>query len=191
MRWTMHTHTQRTLSLTWAHACGRAGRSLSLSLSLSLCVFRPAFSSPFGDNLVCLGEVSRRLLNSIIPPTHPIQNVRPPLERHTLEDCEHRKNKVVKVGDAKVWSLPEFPADLAGLLITLVVASAQRGIVRVDHLSYEAEGGKRLLRRKGPDHRSSWVKIKRGAPILLVKKRDPHLPFYPKPYRVKQSTKKP
>ena len=44
--------------------------------------------------------------------THPVQNVRPPLECDALEDCEEREAEVVEVGDAEVGPVPVLLAHL-------------------------------------------------------------------------------
>ncbi len=64
---------------------------------------------------------------------YPIEYVSPTLKGDTLEDCEHGKSKVVKVGDAEVWTFPKLPTDLTSLLVALVVASAERWIVLINH----------------------------------------------------------
>lgn len=65
--------------------------------------------------------------------THPVKYVSPSLKGDTLEDREHGKTKVVKVGDAKVGTFPKLSADMSSLCVTLVVASAKRWIVLINH----------------------------------------------------------
>lgn len=41
---------------------------------------------------------------------HPVQNISPALHGDTLENSEHGKQEVVKVGDAVVGAVPALPA---------------------------------------------------------------------------------
>lgn len=43
-------------------------------------------------------------------PAHPVQHVRPALHGDALKHSQHGKQKVVKVGNAPVGTLPAFPA---------------------------------------------------------------------------------
>ena len=64
---------------------------------------------------------------------YPVEHVSPSLKGDTLEDREHGKPKVVKVGDAKVWTFPKLTA--LGTFRTLIVASAKRWVVFINHYS--------------------------------------------------------
>jgi hypothetical protein len=52
-----------------------------------------------------------------------------------LEDGEHGKTKVVKVGDAILWTFPKLATLVAGSLIALVVTTTERRIVLINHFS--------------------------------------------------------
>ena len=67
---------------------------------------------------------------------YPVQNVCPPFEGDALEDGEKREAEVVEVGDAVVGAFPVLAADLPGGFVALVVTSAQRRTVLIDHFAF-------------------------------------------------------
>ena len=50
--------------------------------------------------------------------THPVENLHPSLKGDTLEHSEDGQDKVVKVGDSKVGTLPVFSTNMAFTLVT-------------------------------------------------------------------------
>lgn len=60
--------------------------------------------------MIVLWSLDKIIKRTIMPiSNYPVEHISPALHCDTLKDCEHRKAKVVKMGDAKVGTRPTCP----------------------------------------------------------------------------------